>query len=73
MKQEWGQGEIGIFKKLADQGKLNIRINAMLGEQERPVFETDNLEEYFKSNRIESYADDYLNTSIAYYPIVFSM
>ncbi len=55
-----GTREIGIFKKLADKGKLNIRINAMLGEQERPVFETDNLEEYFKSNRIESYADDYL-------------
>lgn len=55
-----GTREIGIFKKLADKGKLDIRINAMLGEQEKPVFEADDLEEYFRSNRIESYADDYL-------------
>ena len=55
-----GTREIGIMKSMADSGKLDLRINAMLGEQEKPVFETDDLEEYFSSNKIESYANDYL-------------
>ncbi|MCF8224231.1 MAG: amidohydrolase [Bacteroidales bacterium] len=55
-----GPYEIGIFKNMADEGQLDIRINAMLGEQEKPVFDVDNLESFFRNNRIESYADDYL-------------
>ena len=55
-----GTWEIEIMKRMADNGYLKLRVNAMLGEQERPVFEVDDLEEYFRSNKIGSYANDYL-------------
>ena len=55
-----GPREIGIMKRMAGSGHLTLRINAMLGEQEKPVFEADNLEEYFRSNKMDSYANDYL-------------
>ena len=56
-----GPMEIGVFKNMADRGDLDIRINAMLGEQEKPQFQVDNLADYFRDNRIESYADNMLS------------
>ncbi|MEE4215715.1 MAG: amidohydrolase [Bacteroidales bacterium] len=55
-----GTWEIDIMKRMAGNDQLTLRINAMLGEQEKPVFETDDLEEYFRSNKTGSYANDYL-------------
>lgn len=55
-----GPWEINVFKKLADEDKLCIRVNAMLGEQEKPEFQVENLSAYFKENRLESYADNLL-------------
>lgn len=55
-----GPREIDVFKRMADNGDLDIRINAMLGEQERPQFQVNDLSEYFRKNRIESYAEDIL-------------
>jgi predicted amidohydrolase YtcJ len=55
-----GKREIDIMKRMADNGELTLRINAMLGEQEKPVFEADDLEEFFRSTKIDSYANDYL-------------
>lgn len=55
-----GPVEIEVFKNMADNGDLDIRINAMLGEQEKPQFRVDNLADYFRDNRIESYADNML-------------
>jgi len=55
-----GPFEIGVLKDMADESDLRIRINAMLGEQEKPMFTQENLVEYFGDNRIESYADNML-------------
>jgi len=55
-----GPREIAVFRRMADSGNLGIRINAMLGEQDRPQFQADDLSEYFRENRIESYADNML-------------
>jgi predicted amidohydrolase YtcJ len=55
-----GQSHISVFKTMADRGELPLRINAMLGDQEKPIFEVDNLSDYFRDSRIESYADDML-------------
>ena len=51
-----GIGEIDIYKKLIDNNELNIRLYAMLGEQEIPVLDGD-LVSYFKKNRIEDYGE----------------
>ncbi len=42
-----GSKEIDIYKRLIDLGRMNIRLYAMLGEQEVPVLDLD-LETYFK-------------------------
>ncbi len=55
-----GPGEIAVFKKMADASTLKLRVNAMLGEQEKPTFQVDNLSKFFKENRLESYASDML-------------
>jgi predicted amidohydrolase YtcJ len=55
-----GPEEIDVFKMIADQGKLDLRVNAMLGEQEKPKFQVEDLVEYFRENRLESYANDLL-------------
>ncbi len=51
-----GPKEIALYKSLIDNEELNIRMYAMLGEQEVPVLEGD-LESYFRNNRIENYAN----------------
>lgn len=51
-----GPKEIELYKKLIDENNLDIRLYAMLGEQEVPVLDTD-LEPYFKKNRIENYGN----------------
>lgn len=51
--------EIMMYKKLIDNKQLNIRLYAMLGEQEVPVLDVD-LEPYFKKNRIDNYGDHML-------------
>lgn len=48
--------EIDIYKELVDEGKLKLRVHAMLGEQEHPELDGD-LEEYFKKHRLEKYGN----------------
>jgi len=55
-----GAGEINVFKKMAGSGTLGLRVNAMLGRQETPVFTIDDLQGYFSDNRVVSFADDML-------------
>jgi predicted amidohydrolase YtcJ len=59
--QEAGVGpqEIELYKNLIDSRDLNIRLYAMLGEQEVPVLDVD-LESYFKKNRIDNYGNHML-------------
>ncbi len=54
-----GPAEIELYKKLIDLGKLDIRLYAMLGEQEVPVLDID-LTPYFKANRIDNYGNNML-------------
>ena len=54
-----GPKEIDIYKRLIDLGRMNIRLYAMLGEQEVPVLDID-LEAYFKANRIDNYGNNML-------------
>lgn len=56
-----GPWEIGIIKEMIDSEKLDLRIYAMLGEQEKPEFGVDDLPEYFMENRIEAYGDGFLS------------
>jgi len=51
--------EIGIYKKLIDNGSMHMRAYAMLGAQEAPLLEGDAAEiaDYFKAQRIDSYGD----------------
>ena len=53
--------DIQLFKELIDEKKSGLRVYAMLGEQEKPVFQVDDLEAYFKENRLDSYGDDFLS------------
>ncbi len=55
-----GPGEIAMYKGLIDAGKLDIRLYAMLGEQENPELDID-LEAYFKKHRIEEYGNYFLS------------
>lgn len=55
-----GPKEIDVLKEMADKGKLAVRVNAMLGEQEKPRFQVNDLNAWFKENRLESYADNML-------------
>ncbi len=52
--------EIKIYKNLIDEGKLRMRVYAMLGEQENPTLEGD-LTAYLKQHRIEEYGNYFLS------------
>ncbi len=54
-----GLKEIDIYKRLIDLGRMNIRLYAMLGEQEVPVLDID-LEPYFKAQRLDNYGNNML-------------
>ena len=54
-----GPGEIAMYKSIIDQGDLNIRLYAMLGEQEVPVLNVE-LEPYFRANKIDNYGNHML-------------
>jgi len=54
-----GIKEIEMYKELIDNGEMDLRMYAMLGEQEVPVLDVD-LVPYFKKNRIEGYGDHML-------------
>ncbi|MFO7573866.1 MAG: amidohydrolase [Bacteroidales bacterium] len=55
-----GPAEIAMYKELIDRGELDMRIYAMLGEQERPVLNVDLLP-YFLENRIPEYGNHMLS------------
>ena len=55
-----GPDEIKIYKKLIDEGKLHMRVYAMLGEQENPTLEGD-LTAYLKQHRIREYGNYFLS------------
>lgn len=55
-----GPNELDMYKKLIDNDELDIRLYAMLGEQERPELSVD-LYEYFKKHRIENYGEHFLS------------
>jgi len=56
--------EIAIYKDLIDEDLLELRVYAMLGEQENPVVEGD-LAAYFRENRIEQYGNHFLSVKSA--------
>lgn len=55
--------EIGIYKSLIDEGRLHMRAYAMLGAQEAALLEgsAEEIAEYFKEQRIESYGNTMLS------------
>jgi len=55
--------EIGIYKKLIDEDRLPMRAYVMLGEQEAALLDgsVEEIAEYFKKQRIESYGDSMLS------------
>jgi len=53
--------EIQMYKDLVDEGKLNIRMYVMLGDQEKPIFEADDLVAFFKEQKIEERGDYFLS------------
>ncbi|MFA9455093.1 MAG: amidohydrolase, partial [Candidatus Aminicenantaceae bacterium] len=55
--------EIGIYKDLIDEGRLHMRAYAMLGAQEAALLEgsAEEIAEYFKEQRIESYGNTMLS------------
>ncbi len=55
-----GPDHIKLYKSLIDEGKLDIRLYAMLGEQEEEELAGDFVE-YFKKNRIDNYGDHFLS------------
>lgn len=55
-----GPREIEVLKQLADEEDLHMRVYAMLGEQEKPVLEIDDLAAYFKKHRLDNYANHML-------------
>jgi len=52
--------EIAIYKDLIDENLLELRVDAMLGEQENPVIDGD-LTAYFQKNRIDQYGNHFLS------------
>ena len=56
--------EITIYKGLIDENLLELRVYAMLGEQENPVIDED-LAAYFRENRIEQYGNHFLSVKSA--------
>lgn len=55
-----GPAEIEMYKKLIDNNQLDIRLYAMLGEQEIPVLDVD-LEPYFRKHKLENYGNYFLS------------
>lgn len=55
-----GPAEIAMYKELIDRGELDMRVYAMLGEQEKPVLDFDLLP-YFLENRIPEYGNHMLS------------
>jgi predicted amidohydrolase YtcJ len=55
-----GPAEIELYKSLIDRNELDIRLYAMLGEQEKPVLDFDLLP-YFLENRIPEYGNHMLS------------
>ena len=55
-----GPHDIALYKELIDEGRLPLRIYAMLGDQEKPTMEGDLLA-HFKKHRIEGYGDSFLS------------
>lgn len=49
--------EVEAFKALVDDGLLDMRVYAMLGDQKNPEYAAEDLVAYFKKHRIESYGD----------------
>ena len=55
-----GPAEIELYKSLIDRNELDIRLYAMLGEQEKPVIEGD-LVSYFSEHRLPEYGNHMLS------------
>jgi predicted amidohydrolase YtcJ len=55
-----GPGEIKMYRRLIDKGELDIRIYAMLVEQEKPML-TGDLAAYFRRHKIENYGNYFLS------------
>lgn len=55
-----GPAEIAMYKDLIDRGELDMRVYAMLGEQEKPVLDFDLLP-YFLENRLPEYGNHMLS------------
>ncbi len=55
-----GDNAIRLYKRLIDEDRLDLRIYAMLGDQENPELEGD-LASYFRKRKITSYGDHYLS------------
>jgi len=55
-----GDREIKMYRQLIDKDELNIRLYAMLGDQENPVIDED-LETYFRARKIENYGNYFLS------------
>ena len=58
-----GPWEIGIYKRLIDEGRLHMRAYAMLGEQEAALLEggVDDIADYFREQRVEDYGNAMLS------------
>lgn len=55
-----GPAEIELYKSLIDREELDIRLYAMLGEQEKPVLEGD-LVSYFAEHKLPEYGNHMLS------------
>jgi predicted amidohydrolase YtcJ len=55
-----GPREIKMYRRLIDKGELDIRIYAMLGEQEKPML-TGDLAAYFRRHKIKNYGNYFLS------------
>jgi predicted amidohydrolase YtcJ len=58
-----GPRELALYKKMIDSGELKMRLNAMLGEQERPQYADDfDMAAYFKKHRVINYGGNEMLT-----------
>jgi len=55
-----GPREIDMYKRIIDKKEMDIRLYAMLGEQEKPVL-NENLVTYFRKYKIENYGSHFLS------------
>ncbi len=49
--------EIGNYKALIDADRIHVRVYAMLGDQEHPIIEAEDLAGYLEKHRLEDYGD----------------